>query len=99
MQTSTPCEFPLADGAGHTFFMRQLLAVDAFPDRAVVDFLAKLSQLGDQAAQGELTVATAVQQPGAPMPFGRWPPILPGLMLPVSRRRRTQLITVLTPTR
>jgi hypothetical protein len=48
--------------------MRQLLAVDEFPDRAVVNFLTKLGQLGDQAAQGELTVATTLQQPGAPVP-------------------------------
>src|SRR5215472_13846947 len=48
--------------------MRQLLAVDEFPDRAVVDLQAKFSQFGDQAAQSEVSVATAVQQPSAPVP-------------------------------
>jgi hypothetical protein len=32
------------------------------------------------------------------MAFGLCPPILRGAALPVSRKRRTQLITVLTPT-
>ena len=33
MQTNTPCEIILADGAGHTFFERQAKQLQRVPDQ------------------------------------------------------------------
>jgi hypothetical protein len=40
MQTNTPSNFTLADGAGHTFFERDLAAVKEPPERADAEAFA-----------------------------------------------------------
>jgi hypothetical protein len=75
--------------------------VDEVPDCPIIDLEAALGEFGDQPAQGEVPCLGALQQPNtvlARIAFGLCPPICPGATLPVSRKRRTQTIAVLTPT-
>ncbi|MFG3594752.1 hypothetical protein [Bradyrhizobium sp. RDI18] len=59
-----------------------------------------ISELGDQAAQGEVPLIRPKTQTrcSPEIAFGPWPPILPGATLPVSRCRRTHPTAVLTAT-
>jgi len=83
------------------FFEAQLLGVDEVPDRPIIDLEAALGEFGDKPAQGEVPGLGALQQPGTVLArncLRLCPPICPGATLPVSRKRRTQTIAVLTPT-
>jgi hypothetical protein len=70
--------------------------------RTVIDLQAQRSQFAHQTAQRELATPAAIQQPCAPL-AGELPQPVPAhlprkLTLPVSRKRRTHFITVMTPT-
>src|SRR6266545_338055 len=46
------------------FFEAQLLGMDELPDRAVIHLQPALAELGDEPAQGEVSVLDPLQEPG-----------------------------------
>src|SRR6516164_2795181 len=78
------------------FFEAEFLGVDEVPHRSIIDLEAALREFGHQAPQREGAVPDATRQKCRVLTriaLGFRPPIWPGATLPVSRNRRTQLIT------
>ena len=62
MQTSTPSNFTLADGAGHTFFKTEPGMIEKMPNPVVAHRDPAPVQLRQQLATGEIRL---LRQPGA----------------------------------